>query len=87
MHYKEAAASRRDGPVTIGSYYRTVQQGRRRARESVVTTLIAVSIGLIKLEDFRRLLELVGRAGLELAEDDREHFSVILRTLLDKIVI
>ena len=87
LRYKDAAASRSGRPVTIGSYYRTVQQGRRRIRESVVTVVIAVSIGLIRTEDFRRLLELVGRADLEVAEEDRERFSAILRTLVDKIVI
>jgi len=87
LRYKDAAASRMGRPVTIGSYYRTVQQGRRRVRESVVTVLIAVSIGLVKPDDFRRLLELIGRAGLEVAEEDRKRFSSVLRTLVEKIVI
>ncbi len=87
LRYKDAAALRTGHSVTVGSYFRTVQQGKRRVRESIVTVLIAVSIGLVKSDDFRRLLELMGRAGLEVAEDDRERFSVILRTLIDRIVI
>lgn len=87
LRYKDAAALRTGKSVTIGSYYRTVQQGRRRVMESVVTVLIALSIGLVEPDDFRRLLELVGRAGLEVAEEDRERFSAILRTLVTEIVI
>jgi len=87
LRYKDAAASRVGKAVTIGSYYRTVQQGRKRVRESVMTILVAVSVGLVKADDFRRLLELVGKANLQIADEDRERFSAILRTLVDKIVI
>lgn len=87
MHFRDAAGSRSKKPVTVGSYYRTVQQARNRVRESVVTILIAMEIGLIRLEDVRRLLELVGKANTEVAEEDSERFGEILQTLLDKIVM
>ena len=87
MRLREAAASRSGKPVTVGSYYRTVHQGRNRIRESVVTVLVAITTGLIKLEDIRRLFELVGKANTELTEEDRERFTMILQALLDKIVM
>ena len=33
MHYRDAAALRSEKSVTIGYYYRTVQQGRTQVRE------------------------------------------------------
>jgi hypothetical protein len=87
MLYREAAALRSEKPVTIGSYYRTVQQGRNRVRESIVTVLVSIAIGLVNVEDVRKLLELVDMRDAEVAEEDREHFTMILETLLDKIVM
>lgn len=87
MRLREAAALRSEKPVTVGSYYRTVQQGRNRIRESVVTVLVAAAIGLVRLEDVRRLLELVGRRNAEVVVDDRERFTAVLQVLLDKIVM
>ena len=87
MLYREAAALRSEKPVTIGSYYRTVQQGRNQVRESIVTVLVAVAVGLVSVEDVRKLLELVGTRNAEVAEEDRERFSLVLQTLLDKIVM
>jgi hypothetical protein len=87
MRYREAAALRSERPVTIGSYYRTVQQGRNQIRESIVTVLVAVAVGLVKLEDVQKLLELVGKGDSEVAEEDKERFTTILRTVLNKIVI
>jgi len=87
MRYREAAALRPGKPVTIGSYYRTVQQGRNQVRESIATVLVAIAVGLVKLEDVRRLLELVGKGDAEVAEEDRKRFATILQTLLDKIVM
>jgi hypothetical protein len=87
MLYREAAALRSGKPVTIGSYYRTVQQGRNQIRESIVTVLVAVAVGLVDVGDVRRLLELVGKGDAGVAEEDRERFSMILQALLDKIVM
>jgi hypothetical protein len=87
IRLREAAALRSGKPVTIGSYYRTVQQGRSRVRESIATVLAAVAIGLVRLEDVRRLFELVGKGNGEVTEDDRERFTTVLRVLLDRIVM
>jgi hypothetical protein len=87
MFYREAAALRSGKPVTIGSYYRTVQQGRIRVRESIVTVLVAIAVGLVKPEDIRRLLELIGKGSPEVAEEDSERFVAILQAVLDKIVM
>jgi len=87
LRYREAAALRSEKPVTIGSYYRTVQQGRQQVRKSIVTVLVAIATGLVRLEDVRKLFELVGKSNTEVAEEDKERFATILQALLDKIVM
>ncbi len=84
---REAAAHRSEKPVTVGSYYRTVQQAKRKVRASVVTLAIAVSTGVVRTEDVRRLFELVGKGPAELSEEDTARFVAVFRALLDKIVM
>ncbi len=87
MRYREAAASRSKKPVTIGSYYKTVQQGRNQIRMSIVTVLVAITTGLVKVEDVRKLFELVGKGNTAVAEEDEERFKAILQALLERIVM
>ncbi len=92
---KEAASlasqGRRKGktekPLTIGSYYRTVSQARANVRESLVTVVIALWLGMIKVEDVRRLFELVGGGARELSEEESERFLQLLDVLLRRIVV
>ncbi len=73
--------------LTIGSYYRTVSQARANVKESLVTLVIALWIGMIKAEDLRRLFELVGRGARELSEDEIGRFLQLLDALLRRIVV
>jgi hypothetical protein len=74
-------------PLTIGSYYRTVAQGRKNIREALVTVLIGLWLGLIKTEDVRRLFDLIGVGSKELTEEEVERFLPVLHALLDRIVL
>jgi hypothetical protein len=87
MRYREAATSRSDRPVTIGSYYRTVQQGRNQIRMSMATVLIAIAMGLVKMEDVRKLFELIGKGDAAVSEEDEERLGAVLQALLEKIVM
>ena len=87
IRLKEAAATREGGAVTIGSYFRTVQQGRKKIRASIVTVLIALWADLVKPEDLLRLLELARRTPGELSEDEAERFEEVLNALLDKLLV
>lgn len=87
IRYREAAASGPSKSVTIGSYYRTVQQARDNIRSSIVTVLIALWLGLVKPDDVRRLLDTVGGNVMELSDEDKDRFITVLRALLDKIVM
>jgi len=77
---------KRDEPLTVGSYCRTVRQARKNIRESLVTAVIALWLGEIRLEDVRRLFELVGGGTRELSDEDAERFVQLLDALLGRIV-
>ncbi len=76
-----------DKPLTIGSYYRTVRQARANLRESLVTVVLALWVGLIKTEDVRRLFELVGGGGRSLSDEEAERFLQVLNALLSRIMV
>lgn len=86
MRLRDAAAER-STPVTVGSYYRTVQQAKQKVRASVVTLAIAVSIGVVQGDDIRRLFDLVGKGSARLSEEETGRFVAVLDALLDKIVM
>ncbi len=86
-----ASQGRRKGkpekPLTVGSYYRTVSQARANVRQALVTVVIALWLGMIKVEDVRRLFELVGAGTRELSDDEAERFLQLLEALLRRIVV
>jgi hypothetical protein len=95
MKLKDAAAiasrgrtrGKPDAPLTIGSYYRTVRQARTNVKEALLTILTALWIGLIRVEDARRLLELVGGGARELTDEEAARFLQLLSALLQRIVV
>ncbi|MDG6980935.1 MAG: hypothetical protein JRN51_07450 [Nitrososphaerota archaeon] len=87
VRYREAAAGGTSKPVTIGSYFRTVQQARENVRESIVTLLIGLWLGVVKAEDVRRLLEVAGGSIRDLPEDDSARVVGVLQVLIGKIVV
>ncbi len=94
MKYKEAAAKASEGrtrgeprTLTVGSYFRTVQQARNKIRKSVVTLLIGVWVGIVKIEDVRKLLEVSGGGSRELTDEEAARLAAVLRALTQKIVM
>jgi len=84
---KKAAGMRRRGPVRIGSFYRTVYQGKKNIRESVITLTIALWLGFVKTEDLRRLLDQVGKRLPEIEQYEIERLAAIVEELASRIVI
>jgi len=78
---------RREAPLTVGSYYRTVHQARRNVRKSLVTIVIALWMGVIRAEDVHRLFDLVGGGTRELSDEDAEQFTRLLDALLRRIMV
>jgi len=78
---------KRERPLTIGSYYRTVRQARKNVRESLITVVIALWLGVTSMEDVRRLFELVGGGTRELSDEEAERFAQLLDALLRRIIV
>ena len=74
-------------PLTIGSYYRTLTQARTNIRESLVTVLIGMQLGVVKAEEVRKLFELIGTGARELSEYDQDRLIQVLGALLDRIIL
>jgi hypothetical protein len=85
-----AAEGRKKGvagrPLTVGSYFRTLTQARANVEKSLVTVLVAISLGVIKLEDVRRLFELVGSGTRELSDEESQRFMQLLNVLLKRMI-
>jgi hypothetical protein len=76
-----------DRPVSLGSYYRTVSQARTNVKQSLVTVVVALWMGAIKVEDVRRLFELVGGGARELSDEETDRFLRVLEVLLRHVVV
>jgi hypothetical protein len=87
LRLREAAAQRSGRPVTIGSYYRTVNQARTKIKGSMMTVLIGLWLGVVKLEDVRRLFDLANKGAGGLSEADTQRLVQVLQTLVEKVVM
>ena len=94
MKYRDAATlatkgrtrGARDRPLTIGSYFRTVQQARENIRRSIITMLIGIWTGAVRPEDVRRLLDVAGAGFRELSDEESERLAGVLHALVRNIV-
>ncbi|MDG6981264.1 MAG: hypothetical protein JRN51_09180 [Nitrososphaerota archaeon] len=95
MKYRDAATlatksrtrGARDKPLTIGSYFRTVQQARENTRRSIITLLIGIWTGVVRPEDVRRLLDVAGAGFRELSDEESEKLAGVLHALVRNIVM
>ena len=95
MRYREAASLASKGrtrgaktkPLTIGSYFRTVQQARENVRRSIVTLVVGVWTGVVRTEDVRRLLDTAGGGFRELSDEENEKLVEVTRALVKRIVM
>ncbi|MDV3278324.1 MAG: hypothetical protein LYZ69_07645 [Nitrososphaerales archaeon] len=84
---REAAGSRSRGPVSVGAYYRVVKQAKENVRSSILTLVTALWLGYVRVEDVRRLFELVGRGEVELSDEEADQFVGVLNALVDRMVV
>ncbi|MDG6916039.1 MAG: hypothetical protein JRM85_00395 [Nitrososphaerota archaeon] len=94
MRYREAASIASRGrtrgeskPLTVGSYFRTVQQARENIRKSIMTLLVGIWIGVVKTDDVRRLLDVAGSGIRELPEEETDRLVGVLGELVQRIVV
>lgn len=74
-------------PVTVGSYYRTVHQARTNVKKALMTVVVALWAGAIRVEDVRRLFDLVGGGARDLPEEEAERLQRLLDALLQHMIV
>jgi hypothetical protein len=83
----EAAKSRKIDGVSVGSYYRVLDQARSRLERSVFTLLLAVRTQTIQPEELTRLLRMVADAPEAMEEPNLQEFMALLSALVKKMVV
>ena len=73
--------------VSQGAYYRVLSQARSNINQALYTVLLCSRIGVIQMEDLRRLLDLMSKAPSEVAEGDVEQLSALVAALVKRIVM
>lgn len=80
LNMRQAAAARTPRGVSLGAYQRVVKQGLNNIRSALRTLLIGVALGYVKVEELKRLIDLMANADLTTTKASTE-----LDVLLDKI--
>jgi hypothetical protein len=84
---KEAAMKRSIGPVSLGSYYRVLSQGKAKIIVSIFTILFSIKIGILKIDELERLIELVIKTPDDIDEERSEHIIALIDAVIKKIVM
>jgi len=79
--------SRHGRPPTVGAYYRTVHQGKDNMKQAIMTVAAGVWLGYIKLEDLRRLFDLLANTPSPFENVQSEQLMPVLEALIAKIVM
>lgn len=82
----EASKVREPKPTKIGAFYRTVQQGRSNMKQAVMTLTAGIWLGYVKLEDLRRLFDLVANNPSPFEQEASQELLLVLEALVSKIV-
>lgn len=84
---QEVLKMRKDSSISKGTHYRILAQARRNVRKSVLTTAIAVQLGIIRSEELQKLVTLVSRAPTEADPSTMEEVSALVVALVNRIVM
>lgn len=84
---REAVKKRgRDG-VTSGAYHRVVSQARSNIEESIYTLLLCSQLGVLQLEDLRRLIDTIAKLPPELDAERTDQVTSLINALIHRIVM
>ncbi len=82
---KEAAGMRTPHPVKLGTYYRVLDQAMGNLHSSIWTALVGLSLGLVRVEDLKRLIDHLP-ATVELDEPRQEELLAVIEAIVRSIV-
>jgi hypothetical protein len=83
----KAASMRKPEGVTPGAYYHTLAQAKSNVEEAIFTLLFSDRSGLLQIEDFRRLLELISGTPRALDEAESSEVITLVEALVRRIVM
>src|SRR5208337_4312768 len=74
----EGESRSRISGVSVGAYYRVLSQARSNIDQALYTVLLCSRIGVLQMEDLRRLLDLISKAPSEVAEGDTDQLKSLV---------
>jgi hypothetical protein len=83
---KQAGSLREGKAITAGAFHRVAGQGRRNIESSVSTVAVSLLIGYLKIEDLRRLLDMVAQSTA-LGEEGLNQVAPLIDALIERIVM
>jgi hypothetical protein len=83
----KAASMRQPKPVTPGAFNRVLTQAKSNVEAAIYTLLLSERLGLVRPEDFRRLLELISKTPGTLDEVESSEVISLVDALVRKIVM
>ena len=83
---RKAASMRTPEGVSAGAYHRVVVQAKTNIEEAIFTLLVSNRLELLRIEDFRRLLDLISRTPPDLDEAECSEVMSLVDALVKRIV-
>ncbi len=83
---KEAAGLRTPHPVKLGTYHRVLDQALGNLNSAIWTVLVGLSLGLVRAEDLKRLIDLLPPPNVELDEPRQEELLSVIEAIVRRIV-
>ncbi len=84
---QEALVTRKTLPIRKGTHYRILGQAKKNIEESLLTVAIGVQLGVLKVEDVRKLIETVSRIPADVDQAKLQEIMLVTGTLAKRIVM
>ena len=87
IRVSDAIKLRTNSPISKGTHYRILGQARENVKKSIVTTAIAVQLGIVRPEDLLKIVESVSKVPLEVDDATLRNVTAIIVALINRIVM
>lgn len=76
----------RNSAISRGTHYRILSQARTRIKRSLMTTALAVQLGVVSADDVQKLIAVTSKVPSDVDADTMAEVTAITRALIDRIV-
>jgi hypothetical protein len=73
--------------VSKGAYYRVLGQAKSNIVESLYTVLLCSRMGVLRMDDLRRLLDMISRVPTDVADVESQQVEQLVEALVKRIVM